>query len=101
MTKVVRYRTTPESADENQALIEAVFAELAADPPQGLTYLSVRLDDGVTFVHLAEITTEDGANPLSTCSAFAAFQHDLPARCEEPPVVTDAQVIGRFDPARA
>ena len=36
VTKVVRYRTKPEHADENARLIEGVFAELAELEPDGL-----------------------------------------------------------------
>ena len=37
-TIVVRYQTKPERADENQRLIEAVFAELDERKPKGFTY---------------------------------------------------------------
>ena len=33
VTKVIRYRTKPEHADENQRLIRDVFAELAEQSP--------------------------------------------------------------------
>ena len=55
-TTVVRYRTKPEHADENQRLVEGVFAELAATKPAGLTYATYRLADG-TFVHVARRST--------------------------------------------
>ena len=55
---VVRYRTKPDRADENQTLIEKVFAELHAAEPAGLEYTSYRLADGVSFVHVASIDTE-------------------------------------------
>ena len=48
---VVRYQTKPECADENQALVEAVFADLEARKTAGFTYQSLRLEDGVSFVH--------------------------------------------------
>jgi hypothetical protein len=35
MTTVVRYQVKPERADENQQLIEAVFAELEECAPEG------------------------------------------------------------------
>ena len=41
---VVRYQTKPERADENQALIERVFAELNEVHPDALRYASFRLD---------------------------------------------------------
>src|SRR3954453_17873829 len=69
---VVRYRTTPQAAGENQRLIEAVFAELAATRPAGLNYAAYRLADGVTFVHVAR---GDRA-ALSGIAAFHEFQRD-------------------------
>jgi hypothetical protein len=77
-TTVVRYQPRPGAADDNQALVEAVFAELAASRPQGLRYATFRLGDG-TFVHLAEVDGEE--NPLFESAAFAAFQEGLAERC--------------------
>ncbi len=71
---VVRYTTRPERADENQALVEKVFGELAERRPDGLRYATFRLEDGVTFVHVASVDTEDGSNPLAATAAFGAFQ---------------------------
>ena len=68
---VVRYRTRPERAEENQQLVEEVFAELAASQPDGLRYATFRLADGEQFVHVAEVDTADGANPLAGVAAFA------------------------------
>jgi hypothetical protein len=93
-TVIVRYRTRPEAAEENQRLVERVFAELAADDPGGLRYATFRLADGVTFVHVA--TVEGESNPLSRTAAFAEFQRDIGARCVEPPVVTDAALVGSY-----
>ena len=61
-TKVVRYRTKPEHADENERLVRDVFAELAETDPDGLHYATFRLDDGVSFVHVAVLDGE--VNPL-------------------------------------
>ena len=91
---VVRYKTKPDRADENQALVENVFAELAATDPGGVRYATFRLDDGVTFVHVAEIEGE--ANPLGQTAAFAEFQRDIAARCDEPPLAMDATIVGSY-----
>lgn len=93
---VVRYKVKPESAEENQRLVEAVFAELAESDPGGIRYATFRLADGVTFVHVASIDAEDGSNPLGTISAFAEFTRDIGARCDEPPVAQDARVVGSY-----
>jgi hypothetical protein len=93
-TVVVRYRPKPEHADENQRLVEAVFAELAATSPAGLRYATFRLDDG-TFVHIAE---HDDANPLTEVAAFADFVKGVGDRCEpgRGPNPQPAKLIGAY-----
>ena len=95
--KIVRYTTTPEAADENARLVEAVYAELAQTAPDGLRYATFRLDDGVTFVHLAVLDAAE--NPLATTAAFARFQAALGERVVAGPDARDATVVGsyRFD----
>ena len=93
---VVRYRTKPERADENQALVEKVYAELDEQHPDGFRYATFRLDDGVTFVHVATVDTPDGHNPLADLPAFAAFQREVGDRCDEPPVAMPATVVGSY-----
>ncbi len=91
---IVRYKTKPDRADENQALVEAVFAELAEGEPDGLRYATFRLEDGVSFVHVAEI--EGDVNPLGETAAFGEFQRELGERCEEPPLARDATLVGSY-----
>jgi hypothetical protein len=93
-TRVIRYRTKPEQADENERLVRGVFAELAAEHPEGLRYATFRLADGVSFVHVA--VTDGDENPLSSSPAFAAFQADIGERCAEGPDPAGATVIGNF-----
>ncbi len=90
---VVRYKTKPEQADENQALVEKVFAELSADRPDGLRYASFRLADGVSFVHVADV---DGENPLFDVEAFKTFTQDIASRCDEAPVASTATLVGAY-----
>lgn len=89
---VVRYQTKPEAADENQRLIEKVFAELATAAPDGLRYNSFRLADGVTFVHVA-----DGEG-LTDLAAFQEFQRNLPDRLAAGPTREDATLVGSYAP---
>jgi hypothetical protein len=93
-TVVVRYRTKPERADENQKLIENVFAELEEMGATGFAYASFRLEDGVSFVHVA--VEEDGVASVSLADvpAFREFTADVAARCEDPPVAMGATVVG-------
>jgi hypothetical protein len=93
--KVVRYRTKQQHAEENAELVRAVFAELAADDPGGLRYVTLRLEDGVTFVHVAVVEGGE-VNPLASSAAFGRFQSEIAARCEEGPVAMDATVVGAY-----
>lgn len=91
---MVRYRVTAERAAENEALVRAVYDELAATEPGGLRYATFKLEDGVSFLHIAE--TEDGQNPLSEVTAFREFQSGIADRCDEPPLVSDLTEVGSF-----
>jgi hypothetical protein len=84
---LVRYRVKPDRVEENASLIEGVYAELDALQPEGFRYMTVVLDDGVSFVHLA--TTADGAvAPLPDLPAFQRFVAEIADRCDEPPQTT-------------
>jgi hypothetical protein len=92
---VIRYRTKPDMADRNAELVAAVFAELKAAQPEGLRYLSLRLEDD-TFIHVVETAADDGASPLPKLSAFAAFQNGIRERCAELPVPKAATIVGNY-----
>jgi hypothetical protein len=80
---VVEYRTRPDAAEENQRLVEQVYAQLAREEPDGLRYATFRLTDGVTFIHIS--ITEGAVNPLIRLSAFTEFQREISERYEELP----------------
>src|SRR5579871_2430739 len=70
---VVRYKTKPEAADENQRLVEGVFQELSAKAPDDARYMNLRLT--VFFFHHTGVTeNKDGVNPIPRLEAFRAFQ---------------------------
>ena len=60
---VVRYTVKPGSEEENEELVRAVYRELAELRPEGFRYATYRLEDGRTFVHVAE-QDGDGDGPL-------------------------------------
>jgi len=86
---VVRYRTRPDTADDNERLIKAVFEELAAVRPGGIRYFTVRLDE-TTFVHTAVF---DSLDDLPT---FQTFTSGIRDRCEEPPAPTTGRLVGSY-----
>jgi len=94
VAKVVRYTTKPEHAEENERLIRKVFAELAETEPAGVRYAAFRLDDGVSFVHVAVLEGEQ--NPLTSSAAFGQFQSGIGERCAQGPLAADATVVGSY-----
>jgi hypothetical protein len=92
---LIRYKTKPEDADRNSELIAAVFSELRAAKPDGVRYLSIRLDDD-TFIHLVEATSEDGSTLIPKLAAFQAFQNGIRERCAEPPKIAEATIVGNY-----
>lgn len=91
---VVRYTTRPDTADDNEQLIRAVFAQLEEEAPNGLRYAAVRLDDGVSFVHIALLDGDD--NPLLALPAFKAFTSAIASRCVDGPTPSHGAVIGDY-----
>ena len=97
-TVMVRYKTSKAHAAANEALIHAVFDELRARSPKGIRYTSYRLDDGVTFVHVANVEPH-GQDTLTTLPSFKAFQKGLGERCVESPVVTELSAVDSYGDA--
>ena len=70
---VTRYAMrSSEDADENQRRVEAVFAQLAEDAPNNVSYIVLRLADD-SFVHVSfHDHSDDDANPIASTAAFAS-----------------------------
>ena len=95
-TIVVRYQAKAERADENQQLIETVFAELEQHQPEGFTYKVFRLDDGVSFVHVVIEHDVDAPESLQAVPAFQAFVADIGDRCDIAPIASGATIVGGY-----
>lgn len=92
--RIIRYRTRPEAAEENQRLVEEVFADLERRDPGGLRYASFRLADGVSFVHIVVRDGDD--DPFADSAAFAAFQEGIGDRVDGAPRAEDATLVGSY-----
>jgi len=92
MTVMVRYRVKPERVTENEELVHAVYAELAEREPDGMTYATFKLDDGVSFVHVFA----GAGDALPQVAAFRRFREGLAERCDEPPVRTEMTAVGTY-----
>ena len=95
---MVRYKVRPDRAEENVKLVEAVYAQLAQERPDGLHYATFRLPDGVSFMHIV-VDTDQPGRILGELDAFKAFQADIESRCDEPPVATELTLVGSYEVA--
>src|SRR3954464_13082205 len=93
---IVQYRVKPDRVEENQKLIEAVFAELEERQPEGFTYKAFRLEDGVSFVHVVIEHDVESPDSLQDVPAFQAFVADIADRCDVAPVAMAATVVGAY-----
>jgi hypothetical protein len=59
----------------------------------------VRLDDGISFVHISSADTPDGSNPLPGLAAFKEFGRDSASWVATAPVPTAPYIIGSYYPA--
>jgi len=94
-TVIVRYKTSSqENAEKNATLVRAVFEQLKERAPKGIRYASYRMEDGITFVHVA---TTEASDALTSLPAFKEFQKDLKSRCAEMPVVSELTAVGSYE----
>jgi hypothetical protein len=91
---MVRYRVKRERVAEHEALVRAVFQELAEAAPAGIRYAAFKQPDGVSFVHLAFV--EAAQNPLQAIRAFSAFTAEIKERCDELPQTADLTAVGTY-----
>ena len=93
---MVRYKVKADCATKNERYIARVFEQLDRDKPAGIRYATFKLDDGVSFVHIAFHDAADGRNPLTELAAFKAFAAGVKDRCEEPPIAVQLNEIGSY-----
>ena len=94
---VTRYASSStEAADENQRRIEGVFAELADNAPDNVTYFVLRLQDD-SFLHLSfHAHGHDDPNPIASLSAFQHFQDGHATRREGGVNQQEATLVGSY-----
>jgi hypothetical protein len=98
MKKVlVRYKVKTGKVAENEQLIKEVYKQLHNENIDGFRYITLKLDDGVTFVHIAFADTEQASIAFSNLSAFKDFQANIKERCDEYPVVGQVTVVGAYN----
>jgi hypothetical protein len=92
---IVRYKLKTGRVEENEHLVKEVYKELSHEEPEGFSYATYKLEDGLTFIHVA--SHEPGSkNPLPGLPAFKNFQAGIKDRCDELPVVNHVTEIASY-----
>jgi hypothetical protein len=92
--QVIIYKAKPEVADENQRILENVFAELQTAQPAEFRYLLLRMKDD-TFVHLVFSDT-DGPLPITQLDTFKTYVAGVRDRLTAPPQQGEATIVGDY-----
>jgi hypothetical protein len=94
---VTRYAMqSAEAADENQRRVEGVFAELAANKPDNVSYIVLRLADD-SFLHVSfHDHGDDEVNPIASTAVFAHFQDGHADRRAGGVDQQTAQLVGAY-----
>ncbi len=93
---IVRYKVKPDKVEENEQLVKEVYKQLHQEKPDGLSYATFKLEDGLTFIHVA-VYIGEGKAPLPGFQAFKNFTANVKDRCDEPPVVNQVTEIGSYE----
>ena len=94
---VTRYgMQSAEAADENQRRVEGVFDELAANKPDNVSYIVLRLADD-SFLHVSfHDHGDDEVNPIASTAAFAHFQDGHGDRRQGGVDQQNAELVGSY-----
>jgi len=92
---IVRYKLKSGRVEENEQLVKEVYKQLHQEIPEGFSYATYKLEDGLTFIHVA-LYEADGRNPLLGLPAFKNFQTGIKERCDELPTVNHVTEIGSY-----
>jgi hypothetical protein len=96
-TVMVRYKLKADRVAENEGYVRKVFEQLEREKTPGVRYATFKLDDGVSFVHIATQDVPEGTNRLTELSAFKEFTAGIKDRCDEPPVSAKLTEVGSYE----
>jgi quinol monooxygenase YgiN len=82
---IVTYKVKEGRVEENEALVQAVYAGLEANGHAGIHYGTYKKEDGLTFVHIAAFESEEAREVFNANEAFKAFTAEIGERCDIPP----------------
>lgn len=90
---MIRYKVKPGQVEWHLELLRAVYEELESTQPDGLRWVTFRLEDGVSFVDFVAGAGLPG--PLPRLEAFRRFRANLEERCDER-VAAELHEVGSY-----
>ncbi len=84
-TVKVTYTTKASFAEQNQANIKKVMADLQKLKQAGINYHACLGPDGKTFIHTAFFNSDEDQKVLNELPSFKSFQEELKASGPESP----------------
>ncbi|MBC7829942.1 MAG: hypothetical protein H7122_19505 [Chitinophagaceae bacterium] len=98
MTRVlVRYKVHADKVALNETLAKAVYKQLHEENLEGFRYITFKMEDGVSFLHISFSANEQANKAFINLPAFKNFQANIKDRCKELPVVTPITVIDDYN----
>ena len=81
---IVCFKLKPGKVEENGHLVKEVYKELSREGPEGFSYTTYKLEDGLRLFHPCGFAHEPGSkNPLPALPAFKNFQPGIKDRCDK------------------
>ena len=96
-TVLVSYKVKADKVAENETLVKEVYKQLHEKNLEGFHYTTLKLGDGVSFVHIAVADNEQANTTFGNLPAFKNFQAGIKERCEELPAAVPFTVVGAYD----
>lgn len=93
---LVQYKIRADKVEENEQLVRAVYQQLDEEGLEGFRYMTLKLQDGQTFMHIALAASEETNAVFTSLPAFQEFRANIKARCEQLPVAGSVLLIGVF-----
>lgn len=91
---IVLYQVKANKVEENEVLIKEVYKQLHQRKIKGFHYITFKMEDNVSFVHIAFSDNEEANTAFSNLQAFKNFQANIKDRCSELPIATLITIIG-------
>ena len=90
---MIEYQAKAENVDKVLSAAKEFVAGIAADNDPGVRYRSFRKNDGVSFVHIAELADDAAKDRLQSTEHFKKFSGMLPDLCAEGPSAQKLELV--------